>query len=224
MLLVLFVQGLHGNSNSPADGSASSAWSDGESSSAVDVQPSTHSPSNFKPRPWRRGGNRYCGQNLVRALRLLCNGEYAEPSMKRSYSPLALRTPNYAHLLWRQVFDVKDTDKLTWPEVAMQYDLLFGNMDENGQRRYSDEQLQRLAASLRRLAINKQDDLSSHASDSDLEEGHRSYNSLSSALLRSRRGIYDECCAKPCSVNYLRTYCKYRMMKRSDSNNDETND
>lgn len=115
LLLLICVPGLQGDTNSghgesgPAN---SGGWSDAESATAVE-QPSAHSAGAMidKPRLWRRGGNRYCGQNLVRALRVICNGQYAEPSMKRSYSPLALRTPNYAHLLWRQVFDVKDTDK-----------------------------------------------------------------------------------------------------------------
>lgn len=122
LLLALFVQSLQCNSNT------GNSWSSSESAPPVqqpaplssalgDLNGATNEQSTRRPPGWpytgpvvRRGGSRYCGANLVRALRLICNGQYAEPQMKRSYSPLALRTPNYANLLWRQVFNVHDND------------------------------------------------------------------------------------------------------------------
>lgn len=58
-------------------------------------------------------GSRYCGNSLVRAMRLICDGFYAEPNLKRSLDePNQInRLPhNRRHKIWKKRFNVKDTD------------------------------------------------------------------------------------------------------------------
>lgn len=56
-------------------------------------------------------GSRYCGGSLVRAMRLICEGFYAEPNLKRSleYNE-PKRRPNRRNKIWKKKFNMKDSD------------------------------------------------------------------------------------------------------------------
>lgn len=63
-------------------------------------------------------GSRYCGNSLVRAMRLICDGFYAEPSLKRSLdysydsydSGQPKRRINRKYKIWKRRFNLKDSD------------------------------------------------------------------------------------------------------------------
>ena len=68
-------------------------------------------------------GSRYCGNSLVRAMRLICDGYYAEPSLKRSldYSydsgqpSQPKRRINRKYKIWKRRFNLQDNDLSGYP-------------------------------------------------------------------------------------------------------------
>lgn len=56
-------------------------------------------------------GSRYCGNSLVRAMQLICDGYYAEPSLKRSLDTYETKYRlNRKYKIWKKKFNLKDTD------------------------------------------------------------------------------------------------------------------
>lgn len=54
---------------------------------------------------------RYCGSALVRAMRLICDGLYKEPNLKRSLDSGKQFQRNRRNAIWKRRFPhIKDTD------------------------------------------------------------------------------------------------------------------
>lgn len=140
----------------------------------------------------RGSTKRFCGRILTDSLALICNNEYEQfiPS-KRSGKQISAENPIIHGALLIFVQSLKN-----WLSVSS----FQNDVDETFEEyAYNDQPAQLM---------------------DDLPLNYQSYAYMSKiapeAALRprirrewvARRGVYDECCRKPCSTQELKTYCK----------------
>lgn len=145
-----------------------------------------------------RSTKRFCGRMLTESLALICDGQYGTiiPTDKRSgmclfHSLILYNTNEFLYLDIHFIYGF----------FCSLHFILDESFDDFA---FSDQP----AASELDIPIqyNKHSYLSKIAPDAAIRSRKR-------RDWINRRGVYDECCRKPCSVQELKSYCKQKTRK-----------